>query len=71
MRVPELVRGFYDELELTTGDGGGGEMWKEQLGVRLALRIVDQVKIIAMSYEILFVCNVESYKQNSDNLFCR
>ena len=51
MRVPELVGGFYDELELTTGDGGGGEMWKEQLGVRLALRIIDQVKIIAMSYD--------------------
>ena len=49
MRVPELVGGFYDELELTTGDGG--EMWKEQLGVRLALRIIDQVKIIAMSYD--------------------
>ena len=46
-RIPELEVGdFYDDLEKNVGEGVFDdklEAWEEQVGIRLGLRIIDQV----------------------------
>ena len=43
-RIPDLEVGeFYEVLEKSPGMGAGLEGWEEQVGVRLGLRILDQV----------------------------
>ena len=43
-RIPDLEVGeFYEDLEKSPGTGAGLEGWEEQVGVRLGLRILDQV----------------------------
>ena len=43
-RIPELEFGdFFDVLERIPSSGKGLETWEEQIGVRLGLRILDQV----------------------------
>merc|ERR1719480_469578 len=43
-RIPDLEVGeFCDDLERSPGSGQSLESWEEQIGVRLGLRILDQV----------------------------
>ena len=46
-RIPELEVGdFYEDLEKTSGVGDGKlEPWEEQVGVRLGLRILDNIML--------------------------
>ena len=55
-RIPELEVGdFYDDLERTGAERESDklETWEEQLGVRLGLRIIDQVSGVILMQDLI------------------
>ena len=50
MRIPQLELGeFQEDINKTGSEGDGLETWEENIGVRLGLRIIDQVMMDQMT----------------------